>query len=146
MQALARLLFQRALQQAAHEFVGRFGQIRSLQTAQGFVQPRTQAGFQFGGGGFGEGDDQYFVHRHFFQQDQAGKQGGDAVGFARTGRGFDQGGAGNRNVEGGEGKGGWVHGALGFGWRPSEKRNVFFQTAFIVKQHGKIQCSKPPTV
>ena len=88
-QPFGRFLPRRLFEQAAHEIVGFFVHFIAAYPAEGFVQTAAQAGFQFGGGGFGEGNHQYFVHRQLFQQDQAGEEGGDAVGFAGAGGGFD---------------------------------------------------------
>ena len=84
-------------------FLAEFGNVLAvsvfLQYAQRIIQPCAQPCFEFGGGGFGEGNDEDFIDRHLLQQHQPREQGGDVPSFARACAGFNQVDALNGDVE-----------------------------------------------
>ena len=88
----AALLFGQGFgQQVLQKLIVR--RLPALQGSQNFAQPGTQAVFQLGGGGFGEGNHQYVFRRPAFEHHQAGEQRGNAVGFACAGGSLDKVGA-----------------------------------------------------
>ena len=103
----------------AQDFRLRLGVGRAFKRGKGLVQAGAQAGFELGGGGFGEGYHEDFFYVLFFQQHEAGEQGGDVPCFACACAGFDKVGAvngdGERVERGGSGHGRQPENGLGWG-------------------------------
>ena len=100
----------------AQDFRLRLGVGRAFKRGKGLVQAGAQAGFELGGGGFGEGYHEDFFYVLFFQQHEAGEQGGDVPCFACACAGFDKVDAVYGDGERVERGGGGHVGSLKTGW------------------------------